>query len=213
MTRLIRSDDHGIDPSDTPSAKRSAKDAPSANGITSQTRRRVIRISAAAAASASGLVIAAPGNTPAAGDRLVADDAEGVPTPLRLQDLATTTKPLLAYPFDVASKTIKNESRLNKIVLLRFAESDLDAETRKRAVKGVLAFSAICTHQACDLKTWLAKEKALVCFCHASKFLPLELGQVANGPATRSLPTLPLTEEGGQLVIAGPFSGKTGGTA
>ena len=65
------------------------------------------------------------------------------------------------------------------------------------------AFSAICTHQGCDLKSWSAKEQVLVCFCHSSKFKLREGGAVASGPAQRALPHMPLKLDGEQIVIAG----------
>ena len=40
--------------------------------------------------------------------------------------------------------------------------------------------------------TMLAKDKALVCFCHASKFALLDGAAVLAGPATRALPAMPL---------------------
>lgn len=174
-------------------------------------RRRVIRIAAAAgvAAGLGGIGAGLAQARPAAGDRLVADDAEGTPKPILAADVALG-KPLLAFPFDPATKQVRNDSRLNKVVLVRVAEADLDAESAKRAAGGVLAFSAICTHQACEVKTWIAKDKALVCFCHSSKFVPHEGGKVVDGPATRSLPALPLSLQDGQLVVAGPFSARPG---
>jgi rieske iron-sulfur protein len=179
----------------------------------SATRRKLLQLSAGMAVGITALSPDAAFARPASGDRLVLEDAEGTPTPLRVQDIPLAGKPVLAFPFAPASKTIKDDSRLNKIVLMRFAEADLDAETKKRAAKGVVAYSAICTHQACDVKTWVAKDKALVCFCHSSKFLLLEQAKVDGGPAPRALPALPLAEEGGQLVITGPFNGKPGGSA
>lgn len=176
-------------------------------------RRRVIRIAVATgvAIGLNGIAATPALARPASGDRLVLDDAEGDPVALRVDDLQPG-KPLLAFPFDPKTKEVRNGSRLNKVVLMRFAESDLDAETAKRAAGGVLAFSAICTHQACEVKTWLANEKALVCFCHASKFVLLQAGKVLDGPATRSLPALPLAAQDGQLVVAGVFSSKPGPT-
>jgi rieske iron-sulfur protein len=179
----------------------------------SSTRRKLLQLTAGVAVGITGLSPAIAFARPAGGDRLVLEDAEGAPAPLRVQDIPMAGKPVLAFPFTPATKAIKDDSRLNKIVLMRFAESDLDAETKKRAVKGVVAYSAICTHQACDVKTWVAKDKALVCFCHSSQFLLLESAKVNGGPAPRALPGLPLAEEGGQLVITGPFTGKPGGSA
>ncbi len=174
-------------------------------------RRRVIEIAVAGmAAGFAGLSVAE--SAPSAGDRLVLDDAEGEPVALRAADLKVG-KPILAFAFDKATKEIRNGSRLQKIMLMKLDEADLNAETKERAASGVIAFSAICTHQACDVKTWIAKEKALVCFCHSTKFLPLEAGKVESGPATRALPTIPLKLEGDELVLAGTFSARTGPSA
>jgi rieske iron-sulfur protein len=180
------------------------------NSPDSETRRRVIRIAAAGLVAPFALVATRAHGRPAAGDRLVEDDAEGAPQPLRVADLKPG-KPLLAWPLDASAGVVRNDSRLNKIVLMRFAETDLDAESKARAAAGVLAFSAVCTHQACDVKTWVAAEKALVCFCHASKYLLLDGARVAGGPAPRALPLLPLALDGDQLVVAGPFTAPPGG--
>ena len=85
--------------------------------------------------------------------------------------------------------------------------------TRARAAGGVLAYSAICTHQGCDVKTWIAKEKVLACFCHASKFALLDDAKVVGGPASRALPFVPLRLDGDQIVIAGALSAEPGGKA
>ena len=177
----------------------------------SRTRRKIITIAAAGFAVPWAVTPGPAHAKPAAGDRLVEDDAEGTPTPLRASDLRVG-KPLLAFPFDAATGTVRNDSRLNKIVLMRFAAAEMSAETLTRSAGGVLAFSAICTHQGCDVKTWLAKEKALVCFCHSSKFMLLDSASVASGPAPRALPFLPLSLDGDQLVIAAAFSTAPGGT-
>lgn len=174
-------------------------------------RRRVIRI--AALGLAAPLAVATrPAIAAVSGDRLVEEDAEGAPQPLRVADLKPG-KPMLAYPFDTKTGKPRDETRLNKIVLVRLPEADMTPETRARAAGGVLAYSAICTHQACDVKTWLSKEKALVCFCHSSKFALLDDGKVLAGPASRALPYVPLRLDGDQLMVAGTFSAAPGGSA
>ncbi len=179
------------------------------NDPTSPKRRRVFQIAAAGvAAGLAGLGIPAHA-APAAGDRLVLDDVEGDPVALKVGDLKVG-KPVVAFAFDAATKAVRNDSRLHKITLIKFEESQLDEQTRALSAGGVLAFSAICTHQACEVKTWLAKDQALVCFCHSTKFLPLEAGKVSDGPAPRALPTLPLKLEGEQIVVAGEFSARPG---
>ncbi|MFE9887416.1 Rieske (2Fe-2S) protein [Streptomyces scopuliridis] len=62
------------------------------------------------------------------------------------------------------------------------------------------AFSAQCTHAGCLLE----KLEGTVgdCPCHDSKF-DVTTGKAIQGPATESLPEVPVTAEGGKL-IAGP---------
>ena len=132
---------------------------------------------------------------------LVDADAEADFKPLRPADLALG-KPLLVYPFDVKTSAPKNETRSNKLVVIRLPEDQMEVATKGRSAGGVLAYSALCTHQSCDVKTWLAKEKVLVCFCHASKFDLLDGAKVVDGPATRPLPSFTLKLEGEFLAIA-----------
>lgn len=174
-------------------------------------RRRVIRIGVAGLA-APLVMTALPVAAAASGDRLVEEDAEGAPQPLRASDLKPG-KPMLAYPFDAKAGKARTETRLNKLVLIRLPEAEMSPETRARSAGGVVAYSAICTHQACDVKTWLSKEKALVCFCHSSKFNLLDNGKVINGPATRALPAIPLTLDGEFLVVNGSFTANPGASA
>ena len=174
-------------------------------------RRRIFRMVAGIAAGASGVgrVFAAEEAQVTKGDRLVKATAEGEPVALRAADVLAG-KPLLVYPFDPASKAIRNGSRLNKLVLVRVGEADLDADTKPRAAAGVLAFSALCTHAGCDVNAWMAKTKRLLCYCHASQFDPLASGKVTDGPAPRSLPWIALALEGDQLAVAGPLSATPG---
>lgn len=174
-------------------------------------RRRMIRI-AAVGLAAPLAVTTRPAVAAVSGDRLVEEDAEGAPVPLRVADLKPG-RPMLAYPFDATSGKRRDETRLNKVVLVRLPEAEMSAETRARAAGGVVAYSAICTHQACDVKTWLSKEKVLVCFCHSSKFNLFDDGKVVAGPASRALPFVPLKLDGDQLVVAGTFSADPGGSA
>jgi rieske iron-sulfur protein len=134
---------------------------------------------------------------------LVEADAEADFKPLRPSDLAVA-KPLLVFPFDPKTSTPKNESRLNKIVVVRLPEDQMTPETRARSASGVVAYSSICTHQGCDVKTWMSKESVLACYCHASKFNLFDGAKVVSGPASSPLPAIPLTLVGEFLAIAAP---------
>lgn len=174
-------------------------------------RRRIIRIAAVGLAAPLAMTTR-PAVAVVSGDRLVEEDAEGAPQPLRVADLKPG-KPMLAYPFDTKSGKRRDETRLNKLVLVRLPDADMTPATRERAAGGVVAYSAICTHQACDVKTWLSKEKVLVCFCHSSKFDLFDDGKVVAGPANRALPSVALKLDGDQLVLAGGFNAEPGGAA
>lgn len=175
-----------------------------------ESRRKVIAITAVGLSAPWSFVLA-NGHGPQPGDTLVEDDAEGAPKPLVVSDLRPG-KPLLAFPFDTKAGKARSDVRLNKIVLMKFNEADLPPALKARSAGGVIAYSAICTHQACEVKTWLSKEQSLVCFCHSSKFLLLDDAKVVGGPATRALPSLPLKLDGDKLVVAGAFSTAPGGT-
>lgn len=134
---------------------------------------------------------------------LVDADAEENFKPLRPADLPLA-KPMLVFPFDVKSGTPNNESRLSKLVVIRLPEDQMAPETRARSASGVLAYSSICTHQGCDVKTWMSKENVLACYCHSSKFNLLDGAKVVSGPAPSALPAVPLKLEGEFLAIAAP---------
>ena len=146
---------------------------------------------------------------PQPGDRLV--DINGDLTkPLKADDIKLASKPILAFPFDPAGKKARDGSRLNKLLLIKLDAGAMNADTKARSAAGVLAFSAICTHQGCDVSEFLPEDKNLLCFCHFSKYDPLADGAVTAGPAPRNLPTRALKEENGELVVAGPFSSAPG---
>lgn len=142
------------------------------------------------------------------GDLLIPAKGENL-TPVKADDLKVGGKPLLVWPYDLAQKTARSDSRLNKLLLIRMDPAEMSDEMKQRSAGGVLAYSSICTHQACDVTEFVGAEKLLMCFCHFSKFNPGD-GSVAKGPATKSLPSVPLAEKDGFLVVAGGFSNKPG---
>ncbi|PZU55595.1 MAG: Rieske iron-sulfur protein [Thauera sp.] len=147
---------------------------------------------------------------PQPGDRLVRMDEEGTPQPLKAADIPLASKPVRALPFAATDALVRDGSRLGRVILMRFDPASLDEETRARSADGVLAYSAVCTHQGCEVSEWDANGGAMFCFCHFSKFDPLKAGAVTAGPAGRALPWLPLKSENGELVVAGAFSSVPG---
>ncbi|MBL8471458.1 MAG: Rieske (2Fe-2S) protein [Rhodocyclaceae bacterium] len=132
-------------------------------------------------------------------------------TPLTSADIKFEKKQLIVWPQDAKSSKLRDGSRLNRIVVIKLDPKQMDADTAKAAADGVVAYSAVCVHQNCDVNGWLAKEKEFLCICHFSKYSPLRKGAVTGGPAPRALPIIPLKIEDGKLAIAGDFSAPPGG--
>jgi Rieske Fe-S protein len=61
------------------------------------------------------------------------------------------------------------------------------------------AFSAVCTHKGCIVKT--VEDGTINCACHGSKF-DMTTGAVKNGPATAPLAAKTATESGGSITIS-----------
>lgn len=158
----------------------------------------------------TGLVWAEDG--PKAGDQFVQvdDDAK---KPLTSADIKVGEKPVIVYPYDPKAKTLRDSTRLNRILLVKLDPSTMDPATAARAADGVVAYSAFCTHQGCDVSSWVAAEKVLLCFCHFSKFAPHQEAAVVGGPAPRPLPALPVKVDGGALAVAGDFTAPPGKAA
>src|SRR2546428_6309906 len=126
------------------------------------------------------------------------------------KDVPLGGPPLLAWPMDAADKTVRKDSRLNKILLLRLDPSTLVGATKDRAAESVVAYSAICPHAGCEVNVWAAEQQTLECSCHYSHYNPREGASVIDGPAPRALAALPLKIVDGKLAVAKPFTGRVG---
>jgi rieske iron-sulfur protein len=172
------------------------------------TRREVLALASAGIVAAVGPASADPADErPKAGDRLVPIEASE-PRPLTPADVPKM--PLLAWPMDAKDGVVRNGSRLNRVLLVALDPATLEGPTRDRAVGGIVAYSAICTHQGCEITRWVADSDLLECPCHESRYNPRDGAAVVDGPAPRPLPALPLAVADGKLVVAKPFIGRPG---
>ena len=163
-----------------------------------------------------GLELAAPpafadpaSERPKEGDFLVSIESEK-PNALELKDIPLGGPPVLAWPMDPTSNIIRNDSRLNKVLVLHLDPTALVGVTQERAADGVIAYSAICPHAGCEVNVWSAEQQILECSCHFSHYNPREAAAVIDGPAPRPLAALPLKLVDGKLVVAKPFTGRVG---
>ncbi len=130
---------------------------------------------------------------------------------VRAEDLALGGPQVQAYPM-APDGTVRSDTRLNLVILARFDPAVLTDETRARAADGVVAYSAICTHQGCPVNMWSKERDAFVCSCHASIFDPRNAAEVIGGPAPRPLAALGLKLKDGVVMVASTFSGHVGVT-
>jgi Rieske Fe-S protein len=147
---------------------------------------------------------------PQEGDQFVFPDGEKKGEVITPEDLPSGGHIVLAFPMDPKTKIIRDGTRMNKVLLIRLDPKELSEETHSRSVDGIVAYSAICSHQACDVSVWEEINKTLWCPCHDSHYDPRDSAKVVSGPALRRLAGLPLKIVDGVLMAAGPFAGPIG---
>jgi len=81
---------------------------------------------------------------PQPGDRLVEACNDSGSAPLKPVDI-DSQNPLLAWAFDPRKKLVRDGSRLNMVLLMRFDAAALSAAEKATAPDGVVAYSAVCT--------------------------------------------------------------------
>jgi Rieske Fe-S protein len=147
---------------------------------------------------------------PQPGDVLVFADGENEGKLVRPEDLPLGGPQGQAYPKDPVTGTVRDGSPLNLLVVARFDSALLSEETVARSADGVVAYSALCTHENCPVSMWKEEEKLLFCSCHGSEYDPRNSAAVVGGPAPRRLAALPVKLVDGIVTVAAPFTGRVG---
>ncbi|KQT18821.1 MAG: ubiquinol-cytochrome c reductase iron-sulfur subunit [Bradyrhizobium sp.] len=152
---------------------------------------------------------------PRKGDLLVFSEGDNEGKLITAADVPAGGPPVHAWPKDPNTSVVRSASRLNEILIIRLDPAELDEKTRARAVDGIIAYSAICSHAGCPVTAWVKSDvgdkEVFKCMCHNSEYDPRSGAQVVFGPAPRRLAALPLALADGSLSVAGNFMGKVGG--
>jgi rieske iron-sulfur protein len=143
------------------------------------------------------------------GDRFVFLAGPNQGQVVKRDDLPLGGPQVQTYPVN-PGRVVRNGSPWNIVLLARFDPSQLSADTLARAADGVVAYTAVCTHQGCPVNMWSDEKKAFVCSCHGSIYNPRDAGAVLWGPAPRPLPSLGLKLQDGAPVVAAGFSARVG---
>tara|TARA_B100000614_G_scaffold238213_3_gene236909 strand:- start:140 stop:790 length:651 start_codon:yes stop_codon:yes gene_type:complete len=129
---------------------------------------------------------------------------------VKVEDVPFGKDQVLVYPIDPKTGVVRDGSRFSMLLLIRFEPDTLDEKTKANSADGVVAYTAICTHEGCPVSMWNAEKNTLFCSCHASEYDPTTGATVMAGPAPRPLPMLPVTVENGEVVVSGEFTDRVG---
>jgi len=146
---------------------------------------------------------------PQVGDHFVFLTGPHKDVPAKAEHLELGGTQIQAYPVDPKG-LVRDGDPLNLVLLVRVGDEGLDEQTRKLSADGVVAYSAICTHQGCPVNQWSTEKKAMVCSCHQSTYDPKNSAKVIFGPAPAPVAGLPLKSENGVLIVAGKFDAPLG---
>jgi ubiquinol-cytochrome c reductase iron-sulfur subunit len=82
----------------------------------------------------------------------------------------------------------------SQTILIRISDRDVVTRPGREqwAPQGYVGLSKVCTHAGCPVGLYQQQFKKLLCPCHQSTFSVPDGGKPTFGPATRSLPQLPL---------------------
>ncbi|MHC4047278.1 QcrA and Rieske domain-containing protein [Bradyrhizobium sp. 23AC] len=195
---------------------------PEADACAEQTRRTIL-LGALASTACLGCSASAragedpPGSDerPQKGDVLVFSEGDKEGKLITAADLPAGGPPVHAWPKDPKTSVVRSASRLNEILIIKLDPAELDEKTAARAVDGIIAYSAICSHAGCPVTAWVKSDvgdkEVFKCMCHNSEYDPRAGAQVVFGPAPRRLAALPVALADGSLSVAGNFIGKVGG--
>ena len=76
-----------------------------------------------------------------------------------------------------------------------------------------VAYSKICTHAGCPVSLYEQETSRILCPCHQSQFDVTQGAKPVFGPATRSLPQLPISvDEDGYFIATGDYPEAVGPT-
>lgn len=151
---------------------------------------------------------------PQKGDLLVISEGDRAGEIIKPGDLKLGGPPLHAWPKDPKTSLVRDGSRLNEVLIVKLDPAELDDDAKARAVDGIVAYSAICSHAGCPVTEWVKAQEGdkdvFKCPCHNSEYDPRQSAQVVFGPAPRRLAALPLASADGALTVAATFVGKVG---
>ncbi|HYU46301.1 MAG TPA: Rieske 2Fe-2S domain-containing protein [Terriglobales bacterium] len=142
-----------------------------------------------------------PHGAPERHDLLVYTDGPKKGQEVMTADIVLDAPPVLVQAKDPETKQVRDSEKA-LVLLYRTSPDKIPADIRGDTWNGIIAYSALCTHQGCDPLGWDAESKQLLCPCHQGKFDPLQGGLNTGGPKTRDIPQIPVKDDEGKLIVS-----------
>ncbi len=121
-----------------------------------------------------------------------------------VDDVVLDASPLTVMPKD-PSGAVRDGDNFTTL-LYRVSKDKVPSDMAPDTVDGIMAYSAVCTHQGC-LLTDLHKPSVAVnafgfiCPCHDAIFDPLQEGKNTGGATSATLAYFPIKSDGGKIVV------------
>ena len=144
-------------------------------------------------------------DVPQVGDVFVFTDGPKKGNVATVADVVVDANPLTVMAKD--PKGAVRDGETFTALLYRVAKDKVPADMATDTVDGVMAFSAVCTHQGCMLSNIHQKSEAVnafgfICPCHDAIFDPLQSGKNTGGATCATLAYFPIKSDGGKIVVS-----------
>ena len=143
-----------------------------------------------------------PPGAPERHDELVYVDGPKKGQDVMVADIAADAPPITVQAKDPASGKIRESEKAMVLVYRTSTPDKIAADIKGDTFEGIVAYSALCTHQGCQVSDWDATAKQLICPCHKAAFDPFQGGTNTGGEKTRDLPQIPVKGEEGKLIVS-----------
>lgn len=186
-----------------------------------QGRRNLLKTSCVMAGAAAVVTVGgslpvfadAQKGVPQVGDVFVYSDGPNKGKVAMAADVVADGKPLLVQAKDPNGAVRDSDNCL--ALLWRVDKAQVPADMVSDTVDGLMAFSAICTHQGCTMTDFhkaddLVAFSGFICPCHDAIFDPLQDGKNVAGATCATLAYFPIKSDGGKIVVSGEPSAHVG---
>jgi len=152
-------------------------------------------------------------DAPQVGDVFVFTSGPKKDSVVMVDDVVLDAAPLTVMPKD-PNGAVRDGDNFTTL-LYRVAKDKVPADMAPDTIDGLMAYSAVCTHQGC-LMTEIHKASeavnafGFICPCHDAIFDPLQEGKNTGGATSATLAYFPIKSDGGKIVVSGLPSAHVG---